>query len=86
MHPSFQATHDPEILKRTHSSIEERIYEQSRRIGVLVSKGSWFAVDHTVLHDTYFRLTFAAAPEKALEQAVERFGQALRIEFGLTSK
>ncbi|KAI5207610.1 hypothetical protein AUEXF2481DRAFT_26488 [Aureobasidium subglaciale EXF-2481] len=67
--------------------IEHAIFESATEEQVLVAKGSLFktalhkggAVDYGV----YFRMTFAAAPEDQIEEAVRRFGVAIRKEFGL---
>ncbi|EME45300.1 hypothetical protein DOTSEDRAFT_87682 [Dothistroma septosporum NZE10] len=62
--------------------IEEKIFASAKARGVQVSRGSWFAVDQN-LKDTVvaFRMTFAAADEELLEEAVRRFGAAVREEF-----
>ena len=59
---------------------EERIYSRARSNGVLVSKGSWFIPDTERISGVYFRLTFAAASEPDLTEAVQRFGNALELE------
>ncbi|KAF5128657.1 Aminotransferase swnA [Metarhizium anisopliae] len=59
---------------------EERIYSRARSNGVLVSKGSWFIPDTERISGVYFRLTFAAAAEPDLIEAVQRFGNALELE------
>ena len=64
-------------------NIEDRIYEAARDHGVLVSKGSWFSAEQHLLHDVHFRMTFAAADDDALDEAVKRFGEAIREEFNI---
>lgn len=63
--------------------VEDRIYLNARKNGVQVSKGGWFATSEAPLQEVHFRLTFAAAPEAALDQAVQCFGAAVRTEFML---
>lgn len=57
---------------------EDRIHTIAKRKGVLVSKGSWFAADWENSRTTCFRMTFAAAPQSDLDEAVKRFGEAIR--------
>lgn len=59
---------------------EERIYSKARNNGVLVSKGSWFVPDTESINGVYFRLTFAAAAELDLVEAIQRFGNAIEVE------
>jgi aromatic amino acid aminotransferase I len=66
----------------TPLDIEERVYTKARENGVLLSKGSWFAVDEG-LSSVHLRMTFAAAPHDALAKAVEIFAKTLREEFML---
>ncbi|KAJ4304883.1 hypothetical protein N0V90_000411 [Kalmusia sp. IMI 367209] len=67
------------------SNIEDRIYIRAKDLGVLISKGSWFAADSDRPIDLNFRLTFAAAPNNDLEEAVARLGKAIDAEFKLDS-
>ncbi|KAI5273158.1 putative aromatic aminotransferase Aro8 [Aureobasidium subglaciale] len=67
--------------------IEHAIFESATEEQVLVAKGSFFK---TALYEggpvddgVYFRMTFAAAPKDQIEEAVRRFGVAIRKEFGL---
>ncbi|KAI9668282.1 MAG: Aromatic/aminoadipate aminotransferase 1 [Bathelium mastoideum] len=64
--------------------IEHKIYSNAKEKGVLVSKGSWFAAEKGQSQDTYFRITFAAASAGDLNEAVKRFGAAVREEFRCT--
>ncbi|RGP58369.1 aromatic aminotransferase [Fusarium sporotrichioides] len=59
--------------------VEEAIFNQARKNGVLVSRGSWFIHDKTELDQVNFRLTFAAAQQDSLKRAVERFGSAVQL-------
>ncbi|KAF2655683.1 PLP-dependent transferase [Lophiostoma macrostomum CBS 122681] len=80
-HPRFVENIDSERLEGIGLDLENRIYEQARQYGVLVSKGSWFAVDRVAPGVVHLRVTFVAAPEHLLEQAIERLGNAIRTEF-----
>lgn len=62
-------------------NIEDRIYKKSSVNGVLVKKGSWFAAKTENVREASLRLTFVAAPEAALETAVEAFGRTVQGEF-----
>lgn len=72
-------THRLEEIQSPQLVIEDSIYMRAKENGVLISKGSWFAVGISHSSDIYFRLTFAASSEDTLDQAVERFGNALQI-------
>ena len=48
-------------------------------------RGSWFLAEKNVAHDTMFmRATYAAAPSDKINEAIRRFGEAVRESFGLT--
>lgn len=48
-------------------------------------RGSWFYAERDVEHDTmFFRATYAAAPSDKIQEAIRRFGLAIRENFGLT--
>jgi aromatic amino acid aminotransferase I / 2-aminoadipate transaminase len=52
--------------------------------GALVMRGSWFYAEKDVEHDTlFFRATYAAAPFEKIQEAIKRFGEAVREIFGL---
>ncbi|KAK8219762.1 Aromatic/aminoadipate aminotransferase 1 [Zalaria obscura] len=64
--------------------LEEQIFQTIIRHGVLAMKGSWFYADAGAKHDTlYFRMTYAAAAFDKIDEAVKRFGEGVREEFGL---
>ncbi|KAJ9223575.1 hypothetical protein DTO271D3_5883 [Paecilomyces variotii] len=68
----------------SHSDIEESIFQAAIDRGVLVSRGSWFKADRSAAEERmFFRSTFAAAPADKITEAIKRFGDALRAEFGL---
>ena len=53
--------------------------------GALVMRGSWFYAENDVQHDTmFFRATYAAAPFDRIQEAIKRFGDAVRESFGLS--
>lgn len=80
---------------KTFLEIEEDILQASVAKGVLVMKGSWFRAERADKvdidsgkdtgegHGMFFRATFAAAPGHLVAEAIRRFGEALRAEFGL---
>jgi aromatic amino acid aminotransferase I len=68
----------------THDSIEVAIFKAAVDRGVLVSRGSWFRADKSLIEEKmFFRVTFAAAPADKIAEAIRRFADALRAEFGL---
>ena len=69
---------------KTHADIEEEIFLSAVNGGVLLSRGSWFKPDHdTVEEKMFFRATFAAASSEKIDEAISRFAQSLRAQFGL---
>jgi aromatic amino acid aminotransferase I len=81
-HPHIPFKDSQDALQGLIDTTENRIYEEARINGVLVSKGSWFAaLDAARPSDLCFRLTFAAAPEGDLENAIALLGKTLRREF-----
>lgn len=87
-HPETDQKHqDHAVRQQNLLDVEHSIFEAATKEQVLVAKGSFFK---TALYKggpiddgVYFRLTFAAAPEDQIEEAVRRFGVAIRAEFGL---
>ena len=54
--------------------------------GALVMRGSWFYAENDIPHDTmFFRATYAAAPFDKIQEAIKRFGDAVRESFGITA-
>jgi aromatic amino acid aminotransferase I / 2-aminoadipate transaminase len=53
---------------------------------VLCSKGSWFRAQRDTDTEMFFRTTFAAAGSGDIVEAMRRFGEALREEFGLQKR
>ncbi|KAJ5513611.1 Pyridoxal phosphate-dependent transferase major region subdomain 2 [Penicillium fimorum] len=69
---------------KTRTAIEEEIFLSAVNGGVLLSRGSWFKPDHdTVEQKMFFRATFAAASSEKIDEAISRFAEALRVQFGL---
>jgi aromatic amino acid aminotransferase I len=64
--------------------IEEQIFLTTIDEGALVTRGSWFLAN-TDCHQEYifFRATFCAAPLDRMDEAMIRFGNALRSVFEL---
>jgi len=75
-HPSKGSKKLPEI--------EDEIFHAAIKSGALTSKGSWFRAESgDPGNEIFFRTTFAAAPEDKVEEAIRRFGEALRAVFHL---
>lgn len=69
---------------QSHHEIEQAIFTAAVDRGALLSCGSWFRADKNIAEDKmFFRATFAAAPAEKMQEAIKRFGEALRAEFGL---
>lgn len=46
-------------------------------------RGSWFHAENDVQHETmFFRVTYAAATSDKMDEAIRRFGVAVREAFG----
>jgi len=75
-------TRHPDAGKRTLHEIEEEIFNSCIENGVLVARGSWFQTEkEKPLSGLYFRTTFAAASAEGMDQAISRFGQAVKSSF-----
>ncbi|KAK7418035.1 Aromatic/aminoadipate aminotransferase 1 [Neonectria punicea] len=74
----------PDAASKSMTEIEEEIWFEGIGQGVLVARGSWFqATENKLYTDIFYRVTFAAAPLDKIEEAVVRFGEALRKIFKL---
>ena len=77
----------PDASTKTALEIEEEIFQAGIAGGVLIAKGSWSRaepdVEPSANDDIFFRMTFAASGSEAVQEAVKRFGKALRVAFGL---
>lgn len=77
----------PDFPSKPLVEIEESIFQASIAHGALVMKGSWFYADVNAKHDTlFFRSTYAAAPFDKINEAIKRFGDAVREQFKLTEQ
>ncbi|KPM44442.1 Aromatic amino acid aminotransferase C56E4.03 [Neonectria ditissima] len=83
-HPEAKRDGSIEQTRQFASEIEDRVFNSARDNGVLVSKGSWFVAGTGHSPRVFFRMTFAAAPENDLIQAIERFAMAVRKEYQLS--
>ena len=83
-HPDF----DPENSTSNEAllAIEDKIFLAAVDKGVLCSKGSWFRAQRGTDREMFFRTTFAAASSADIVEAMRRFGEALREEFGLLDR
>lgn len=70
---------------KSHDAIEEEIFLASVDHGSLVSRGSWFKAESERPEEKmFFRATFAAASADQIDEAIKRFGDALRAQFKLS--
>lgn len=79
-HPNYDANNQS-FEKLQH--LEESIFLAAVAKGVLCSRGSWFRAQKGSDTQLFFRTTFAAAPAEKIFAAIQRFGEALREEFGI---
>lgn len=74
----------PHVSTKSIEQIDEEIFMTSIDHGALVMRGSWFYANAEDHHDTlFFRATYAAAPFEKIQEAIRRFGAAVRESFGL---
>lgn len=79
-HPKY----DPENRSfEKLQELEESIFLAAVAKGVLCSRGSWFRAQKGTDTLLFFRTTFAAAPTEKIVAAIQRFGEALKDEFGM---
>lgn len=89
-HPRF------EEFGRDPLRVESSIYEAALAHGCLMIPGSWFKadgqttppqaplpVDELLKNTIFFRGTYAAVPLDELERGLEKFGHAVKAEYGL---
>ncbi len=81
-HPKFDGDTSPTKLRE----IEDSIFQAAIGKGVLCSLGSWFRAQKGTDTDVFFRTTFAAAPADKVEEAISRFGEALREDFEIEKR
>lgn len=89
-HPKFALEYQSDPLL-----VEKAIYERGLEQGCLMIPGSWFKVSGETNpkqpaapaplnpNTVFFRGTYAAVPLDALQHGLEKFGRAVKIEFGL---
>jgi aromatic amino acid aminotransferase I / 2-aminoadipate transaminase len=78
-HPRYHAG----LAQEEVVQIEEKVFLRGVEKGVLMARGSWFRAEKGTDEKLFLRMTFAAASEERIEEAVRRAGEALRDEFGL---
>lgn len=72
----------PDAGKRSIPEIEEEIFNSCIENGVLVARGSWFTAEHDKPpKDLFFRATFATASAENMNEAIRRFGDAVRASY-----
>lgn len=73
----------PSAGKRSLEEIEEEIFDACIESGVLIARGSWFrAESDKELPGLFFRATFASASAENMNEAISRFGKAVKDSFG----
>lgn len=90
-HPKFKTDFNEDSLK-----VEDAVYKQALKQGCLMIPGSWFKTqsktdppqpeipeNHATKNTFFFRGTYVAVPLAELQKGLEKFGRAVRIEFGL---
>lgn len=90
-HPKFKSEFNEDSLQ-----VENAIYDQALKQGCLMIPGSWFKVDGktsppqpelpenpATKNTFFFRGTYAAVPLDQLVIGLEKFGKAVKIEYGL---
>ncbi|EEU34408.1 uncharacterized protein NECHADRAFT_94787 [Fusarium vanettenii 77-13-4] len=72
----------PDAASKSLSDMEEEIWHETITQGALMARGSWFnATKEKPINEIFYRTTFAAAPLDEVEEAIRRFGEALRERF-----
>ncbi|KAK5987626.1 Aromatic amino acid aminotransferase C56E4.03 [Cladobotryum mycophilum] len=73
----------PQSGTRSLEEVEQEIFDSCIKSGVLVARGSWFLTEKDKpLPGLFFRATFAAASAENMNEAISRFGRAVRDSFG----
>lgn len=74
----------PQSGVKTLEDVEQEIFDSCIDGGVLVARGSWFLAEkEKPMPGLFFRATYAAASAENMNEAIRRFGQAVRASFGL---
>ncbi|KAI8965885.1 PLP-dependent transferase [Daldinia sp. FL1419] len=80
-------TRHPLAAQKSILEIEEAIFNTCIEKGVLAIRGSWFRAERDQPPSgLFFRTTFAAASEAAMDAAIERFGAAVRENFAVAAE
>lgn len=73
----------PRASERSILEIEEEIFNSCIDGGVLVARGSWFLTEKDKAPPgLFFRATYASASPENMNEAIKRFGNAVRESFG----
>ena len=73
----------PQAGTRSIEEVEQEIFDSCIAKGVLVARGSWFLTEKDKPPPgLFFRTTYAMATPKNMEEAIRRFGEAVRESFG----
>ncbi|KAL3419034.1 aromatic amino acid aminotransferase [Phlyctema vagabunda] len=74
----------PDAQSKAILDIEEEIFMAAINEGVLVGRGSWFTAEKGPIPTSMFlRVTFAAASNEKMTEAIERLGAAVKETFKL---
>lgn len=76
-------TKHPRAAEKSILDIEEEIFNSCIEGGVLVARGSWFLTEKDKPPPgLFFRATYASASPDNMNEAIKRFGNAVRDSFG----
>lgn len=76
----------PHASSKSITELEEELFLRSVEKGSLVIRGSWFRPEESLdpgNERMFFRASFAAAPSGSIEEAICRFGLAVKESFQL---
>lgn len=89
-HPKFKEFGEDPL------KVEDAVYKKGIEMGCVMVPGSWFKSegitnppqpkipeDEEHRHTIFFRGTYAAVPLENLKEGLEKFGKAIKVEFGL---
>jgi aromatic amino acid aminotransferase I len=77
-------TKHPSYPEKSMDDIEDELFLKNVDHGTLLMKGSFFYAEEDVEKDKmFFRATYAAAPFDKIQEAIKRFGDAVRDTFGI---
>lgn len=76
-------TKHPQAAERSIVDIEQEIFDSCIAGGVLVARGSWFLTEKDKPPPgLFFRATYASATPENMNEAIKRFGKAVKDSFG----